>query len=1304
MRALSLALLALPLFGAATVQVTATQAVITFDCVGTNTIDVREFGAASVVHDVDPALFTGANLDSRPTGITAGNYHQIVVGKRAAEIALDGRYYSRALQAFTLHSYSLCGGTVTGTFTTMNPPLGQTFADPIPVDPLHPGQYAWPSFSWTDRNEVVIDPQTGIALRMFVGARDAYYPLGSGTFGTTVPAATCWTNPDNVRVDDSSAATCAAASNWLFIPWDVGQFTSKDVVNHSLNSLNPSLNAWGSTTSMNLEFALAVDRVPATDILSHAINSCSSGCTTGAGNRFNVIASPTGILNEWFASNGNLATFDLADIQARGGTVTRVGTAVTWNGGDVFNLKWTSNSKITINSVEFPIASVDDELHITLASGSGTDTGVGYTAQNGGILVRNAGTTGTVSVQWVGYAAEIGLGIQLGSAGDQDNLNNCSAVTTTDGTGEVGRMCAISGGFYWIGDTTRKVNRHGRTIPTFHLGAPGWSQPGSSVYWDAFNGNAAYVQTGAGSGGTIVLKFVYSGDHRDIGDVGAFAQVVECGPAPCFAITNASATVNSIEAQTQAFASTAWNAAHFRISANNATQLIGRISGTNKLIFQVNRDGGNNRLCFYSIFDATVGAVTAALPVWATPPSTWSTCHGGTNMDDPNWVLTSPTTLRGALSGNEAAGQGPYIATITSGAVSSTGTTCPARPAGSPIPVSSWPSGANCRLITLDGQPGDPTPNYWNNGTISTSGANVTLTGSSWDPAWDQTQIKVGSTYYRFTRFSTTTGTLSPAPFFPLTNSAYTMFLEEVNCAGVANPDYACLQNIRPADIACIDDAAIAGSCSAAYFGSGGDEIVRFLLNPSGNQWWIERGYAGATHARTGFTSLSAGGKVVMLTGACDLGPIYPCSETSGYWNAVADPTGANAGGTTYILDSNKTMCCHGTVANGIIAKLAGEGIAPTRDGIINGYIGRVNSMPAIMSDPGWYIASAPPWHGRVGVGFTNSTDMHPGHQQSTASANELQWFGDARAFLGDDTTSLFGSPGSPGVLVGGQLWKWTAAQTGRLNPRLFATLAVVGLNPLLDISSSATGNVIGTTSADKYKYCIALRVNECRTGSAVGDVYVNAPKLRLPYCSYPGIGQSDFDGRDICILDMGTYTLGNVQIGVTAADPDGARGRVVSRIGRFKPFTFWNNYTTPNGGTMLIWAPAVNGVKTSVLAAKLPPFPGGDSIVRNDYTPPLIRVPTVAGVDNVIVKFGYDPAFNCTSRTDICIANAATVPTGATPFPYSSEAPSGLACSGGCTIQIPAIAERVVYYQVVYRDASNVVIRTDAIQTVVTI
>lgn len=133
---------------------TPTQAVIAYTAPDSSacTIEVSESESyAPPVHDVNPALFPGANLDSRAGNIGSGQARTFVIGKRAAELASDGKYYSRALQAFTPHYWRLtCGAdTATGTFSTTNPALGATYSDPLPRDSAHPGRYAWPTIDYT---------------------------------------------------------------------------------------------------------------------------------------------------------------------------------------------------------------------------------------------------------------------------------------------------------------------------------------------------------------------------------------------------------------------------------------------------------------------------------------------------------------------------------------------------------------------------------------------------------------------------------------------------------------------------------------------------------------------------------------------------------------------------------------------------------------------------------------------------------------------------------------------------------------------------------------------------------------------------------------------------------------------------------------------------------------------------------------------------------------------------------------------------------------------------------------------------
>jgi hypothetical protein len=158
-------------FSVTVVSTTATQAVLSFTAPDTNacTVEVSESaGYSPVVHDVDNALFSGSNLDSRSSGVGAGTINRvIVVGKRAAEKAGDNKFYSRALQAYTAHYFRItCGSSVgTGTFTTSNIPLGNNYPETLPGDPLNPGAYAYPTLSGTDRTQQIIDPQTGLLIK-----------------------------------------------------------------------------------------------------------------------------------------------------------------------------------------------------------------------------------------------------------------------------------------------------------------------------------------------------------------------------------------------------------------------------------------------------------------------------------------------------------------------------------------------------------------------------------------------------------------------------------------------------------------------------------------------------------------------------------------------------------------------------------------------------------------------------------------------------------------------------------------------------------------------------------------------------------------------------------------------------------------------------------------------------------------------------------------------------------------------------------------------------------------------------------
>jgi hypothetical protein len=86
--------------------VTSTQAILTYTAPDAAACSVEVSESATyrpLVHDVDPALFANANLDSRAESVSSGRERAFVIGKRRAEKGLNGHWYSRALQTITPH-------------------------------------------------------------------------------------------------------------------------------------------------------------------------------------------------------------------------------------------------------------------------------------------------------------------------------------------------------------------------------------------------------------------------------------------------------------------------------------------------------------------------------------------------------------------------------------------------------------------------------------------------------------------------------------------------------------------------------------------------------------------------------------------------------------------------------------------------------------------------------------------------------------------------------------------------------------------------------------------------------------------------------------------------------------------------------------------------------------------------------------------------------------------------------------------------------------------------------------------------
>ncbi|HEY3738505.1 MAG TPA: hypothetical protein VGL53_01615, partial [Bryobacteraceae bacterium] len=1256
---------------------TATQAVISYTAPDFNpcTIDIRETSSSNpLVHDVDPSIYPGSNLDTRAGSLTTGRKRVFVAGKRAAEPGLDGRWYSRALQTNTQHvvTISCSSGTVTGTaqFSTMNSPLGATANDPLPVDPNNPGQYAWPTINWTDRTQTIVDPQTGFLVRQLDSPRDSYLQIGSGSFASAsnVGGGSAWTTPTSALADDSAAATYTGTSRgWMFLEFGLSflNSSSHSTLTPSANTFVPTFNAWcssgdcstASSDDRSIQYCMTIDGMTcATDMLQHTLTACTSGCT-GSSFRFAAMTSPQAMLADWYSSGHYNTSVSAVALSRLSGVVNRTGASVVLLFGDRFNLAWGAGSTISINSVAYSIASVDSDGTLTLAgSPAGTDTNVPYIGSNAGLLIRKL-TTGTqqISVQSVSYSYEIGDAPTLEDSGDEDALANCAEVQVAGPGGELGWHCQVSQSIYWIGGTTGTVNRLGRASVPFNGGTPGWGGfcANNDSFWDNADPNSLYCPQNSHNGHVLLLKLTYSGSNTDIGDLTESAGLIACGSAPCWNVTNLTASGSELDTQMAAF-HPAW--ATYKFKAGSIA-IFGRAAGANSLMFMVRRDGNNDTMAFIFKYNLNTHQIDGAMPSWAYWPARWAGMHGPLDMNNAQWGDAELHAFTGPLTPgqNDTAGNGPYLSTITSGAISNAGSPCPVRPANSTIAGADWPTGNKCLQITVDGEPGDPSPAFYNNGTISVTGNTVTGNGTQWTILMDQSQMLINGNYYMFSYISSTQGTLATSPG-TLSNVAYTLYLEPVNNSKVGHPLYSYLQDAAERDVFCILPQGDFNGCSGLYPLSGAipNEYVRLILK-SGNTWTLQRGWAG-TNPTTPFVAQGANAEIVAQPGSCFFDSTYPCAALRVVWDFVNDPYGYNANGNTVVRDQNDQGCCHATF-QGVSVDLAYT--CPTLDGVSSGcYSVRFATPPKSFTAPIFEVSYNPLFHGLEGVGYTNIVDTHPGHTQFAATDNENGWIAEARPFLGDAYANLTGFSGSPGVQVSGSLYKFTAAQTGRLRPRFLPTMAACGASPLLDISGPST--VITGDISNSYKYCIANAAGECTSGSAAGDVYMNCPQTRLPYCAYQGVGNSDPDTRDMCIADLGAYTMGVNQVGVRQADPDGRFGRRVTKA--FSHYhwisPFWNAKMLPDGHWLIAWSMFLNGLRTSALLVKLPPFPAPDGLNRSDYVPVAVTIqPSVPGVDNAIVQFGYGTNYFCTSRQEVCLQGSASQ------LSYASENPAGVHC-----------------------------------------
>jgi len=383
---------------------------------------------------------------------------------------------------------------------------------------------------------------------------------------------------------------------------------------------------------------------------------------------------------------------------------------------------------------------------------------------------------------------------------------------------------------------------------------------------------------------------------------------------------------------------------------------------------------------------------------------------------------------------------------------------------------------------------------------------------------------------------------------------------------------------------------------------------------------------------------------------------------------------------------------------------------------------------------PNKYSQLGPAFAGTLGLAsYNEAAQEHPSLSQFNAPAAEQKWFLDGRPLSGPGP-----SIADQATPVGGQLYKFSSttgdgdnlryvggasALLGAVNRKIQPTMLFCGTQPMIDASSATQGNTIGTGGSSSYQYCVARKANECRSGSSMGDVYANCPFANPRHNNGGTYGCNNIFaesglGNDLCINNTGAYLNGISQIGFqNTYDAAGAAGRLLTHgMIRYRLNNVNQNVrTTPDGAWLLFEGEYFNGSEYQILSGKMLPYPPADSLNRASFLPMNLQLkpPDGLGVDNAVVQFGYAENGGasqsyCTSRREACLVVSSTV--GSVPFKFASESPDGTAgglagvpCSSGCSVAIPALSQRVVYYQVQYRDSGNRVIAQTRLQALAT-
>lgn len=317
-----------------------------------------------------------------------------------------------------------------------------------------------------------------------------------------------------------------------------------------------------------------------------------------------------------------------------------------------------------------------------------------------------------------------------------------------------------------------------------------------------------------------------------------------------------------------------------------------------------------------------------------------------------------------------------------------------------------------------------------------------------------------------------------------------------------------------------------------------------------------------------------------------------------------------------------------------------------------------------------------PPLLAANSIGFAGSSapflppvQLYPSGRQWTADAWERRWTTNQRHY------TQWG--GITVTNISGNLYRVTGL--GTADVKRLGWMGTAGRYLLLEQSSPVLGDTIAPS--DTNRFCYAYRAGECRSGSNLGDVYV---VVVAPVTSSTMCGEGDLTLSAPCVFVPMPLGAWGYQEDTTRDDRGGRWVRPFTKQpGEQRQGPFENVRPFPDGQFALWRSIWTDGLYSTDMIVRLPPAAPYDSVDRTQWQAVTVEVP--AGlVSAAAVRFWYaETGGYCTNRAENCYAVAAAL-NSANAFAYQHEVSGGVSCASGCTVTVPAISGRVLYWQLV--------------------